>query len=185
MKNLTPPPLTQLNTRLATGLLLAMTILAGLATGASSQSYSTTDFILLAPHSSQTGNERGYGIRFFVSRNVVDYQLGSIVPSSNAYGFQLCFTGTATPNVDYTVSKHSNRQVEVGSNGCLRTNDTNQGTARPAGNDRTYFYVNPSADNETEGDESIIVTLKNPVGTNLYGHNGVPYETSLTFTIKD
>ena len=148
------------------------------------QTLSTTDFITPSANADLTGPE-GDRRHFAILRNVVT---GSgIVPSSNAYGFQLCFTGTARPNVDYSVTNHGNHPLEIDRNGCSKANDGDQGTARPAGFDRTNFYIHYWRDGETEGDESIIVTLKNAMGTNLYGDDSrkVSYGNSLTFTIKD
>ncbi len=146
--------------------------------------YSTTDFITPSANAALMGPE-GDRQHFAILRNVVTSS--GIVPSSNAYGFQLCFTGTARPNVDYSVTNHGNHPLEIDQNGCSKANDRDQGTARPAGFDRTNFYINYSRDGETEGDESIIVTLKNAMGTALYGDDSrkVSYGNSLTFTIKD
>ena len=146
--------------------------------------YSTTDFITPSANADLAGPE-GDRQHFAILRNVVTSS--GIVPSSNAYGFQLCFTGTARPNVDYSVANHANHPLEIDQNGCSKANDGDQGTARPAGFDRTNFYINYLRDGETEGDESIIVTLKNAMGTRLYGDNSrkVSYGNSLTFTIKD
>ncbi len=148
---------------------------------------SASDFIRPMANADLTGPE-GDRQHFAIVRNVIAYdRFGAptgIVPSSNDYGFQLCFTGTATPNVDYSVTNHSNHPLVIGPDGCSRANDSDQGTARPAGFDRTNFYIRYLRDGETEGDETIIVTLANPAGTSLYGHDEVSYGHSRTFTIR-
>ncbi len=142
---------------------------------------STSDFIAPSAYGDLTAPEGDRG-HFAIVRNVIAPT--GIVPSSNDYGFQLCFTGTATPNVDYSVTNHSNHPLVIGPDGCSMANDSDQGTARPAGFDRTNFYIRYLRDGETEGDETIIVTLARPVGTLLYGHDEASYGHSRTFTIR-
>ncbi len=122
---------------------------------------------------------------FSIGRQIVTDQ--GIMPSSNDWGYQLCFTGDATYGEDYTIGNNVLQAIQIDNDGCTKTNDREQGTGRRAGFDRVHFYVNYLPDSETEeieGDESIIVTLRNPMGTNLYGDNGVSYRNSLTFIIK-
>ena len=122
---------------------------------------------------------------FSIGRQIVTDQ--GIMPSSNDWGYQLCFTGNATYGEDYTIGNNVLQAIQIDNDGCTRTNDREQGTGRRAGFDRVHFYVNYLPDSETEeieGDESIIVTLRNPMGTNLYGDNGQSYRNSLTFIIK-
>ncbi len=122
---------------------------------------------------------------FSIGRQIVTDQ--GIMPSSNDWGYQLCFTGDATYGEDYTIGRNVLQAIQIDNDGCTRINDREQGTGHRAGFDRAHFYVNYLPDSETEeieGDESIIVTLRNPVGSNLYGDNGVSYRNSLTFIIK-
>ena len=144
--------------------------------------YSTSDFITLSADADRAGPE-GTRHVFTVVRNVVTDQ--GIVSPPDPWGFQLCFGGTALPDVDYTIRNHRNLPLELDQNGCSRTNDKEQSTGWSAGRERAHFYIRSVGDDQSEGNESIVVTLVNPVGTSLYGDNGVPYVKPLVYTIKE
>ncbi len=144
--------------------------------------YSTSDFITLSADADRAGPE-GTRHVFTVVRNVVTDQ--GIVSPPNAWGFQLCFGGTALPDVDYTIRNHRNLPLELDQSGCSRANDKEQSTGWSAGRDRAHFYIRSVSDDQSEGNESIVVTLVNPVGTSLYGDNGVPYVKPLVYTVKE
>ena len=86
----------------------------------------------------------------------------------NAWGFRLCFTGTATPGADYQV-RHSGGPARLDQEGCTRANNAADGTAVPAGLDRVPFYVALLHDDLDEAKESVIATLSRTVNTGVSG----------------
>ena len=86
----------------------------------------------------------------------------------NAWGFRLCFTGTATPGADYQV-RHSGGPARLDQEGCTRAHNAADGTAVPAGLDRVPFYVALLHDDLDEAKESVIATLSRTVNTGVSG----------------
>ena len=152
-------------------------------------SLSDEDWISLSNDSAATEVEERLGktSRFTVSR--VIKSTGR--PPTNAWGFRLCFTGTAEPNVDYTL-KHRSGGVTIGENGCTRTDHAGDGTGVRAGSDRVFYTISYLDDPHNEGTETVTVTLDNPVNSSLFGgkvglgNKVVPYGgTTVTYTILD
>ena len=111
-------------------------------------------------------NEDDRGTRHFqVSR------FGLPTATTGDWGFKLCFAGTATPGVDYTLDTHFREEagVAIGADGC-----TAQRTI-PGGDDRYHFYISHFDDPHAEGTETIVVTatglnnvfFSDQVGTNI------------------
>ncbi len=86
----------------------------------------------------------------------------------NAWGFRLCFTGTATPGADYHV-RHGGGPARLDQDGCTRANNAADGTAVPAALDRVPFYIALLHDDLDEAQESVIATLSRTFNTGVSG----------------
>ncbi len=120
-----------------------------------------------------TLNEDSRGTRHFrVSR------YGDPANTTGAWGFKLCFAGTATPGADYTLDNHfaEERGIAIGADGC---------TARrtiPGSSDLYHFYISHVDDPHAEGTETIVVTV---TGLNNVFFSDQPGINIIRFTIVD
>ena len=120
-----------------------------------------------------TLNEDSRGTRHFrVSR------YGDPANTTGAWGFKLCFAGTATPGADYTLDTHfaEERGIAIGADGC---------TARrtiPGSSDLYHFYISHVDDPHAEGTETIVVTV---TGLNNVFFSDQPGINIIRFTIVD
>ena len=123
-----------------------------------------------------TLNEDSRGSRHFMVRRW-GHDSGGNSPTG-AWGFKLCFTGTATPGVDYTLDTHfaEERGIAIDADGC-----TAQRTI-PGSSDRYHFYITHIDDPHAEGDETIVVTVTSLVNVHLHQQ---PYTDTDRFTIVD
>ena len=123
-----------------------------------------------------TLNEDSRGSRHFMVKRWGHDSDGNS-PTGN-WGFKLCFTGTATPGVDYTLDTHfaEERGIAIGADGC-----TAQRTI-PGSSDRYHFYISHVDDPHAEGDETIVVTATSLVNVHLHQQ---PYTDTDRFTIVD
>ena len=123
-----------------------------------------------------TLNEDSRGSRHFMVKRW-GHDSGGNSPTG-AWGFKLCFTGTATPGADYTLDTHfaEERGVAIGADGC-----TAQRTI-PGSSDRYHFYITHIDDPHAEGDETIVVTATSLVNVHLHQQ---PYTDTDRFTIVD
>ena len=87
----------------------------------------------------------------------------------DAWGFRLCFAGTATWGADYRVKARNGRVLTLDGNGCTARNSAAQGTAVPAGSDRSWFSVEPIDDAHEDSGETIVISVSKPYNTNLFG----------------
>ena len=129
-------------------------------------------FVIVSGHGPWTLDEDSRGSRHFrVTR------LGHPTPTG-AWGFKLCFAGTATPGVDYTLDTHFREEagIAIGADGC-----TAQRTI-PGGDDRYHFYITHIDDPHAEGDETIIVTVTSLVNVHLTQQTS---KNKARFTIVD
>ena len=107
----------------------------------------------------------------------------------NAWGFRLCFSGTATWGADYRVTARNGRVLSLDAGGCTARNSAAYGTAVPAGSDRSWFSVEPIDDAHEDSGETIVISVSKPYNTNLFGGGpaGEPKvsygKDSLTFVI--
>ncbi len=107
----------------------------------------------------------------------------------DAWGFRLCFAGTATWGADYRVKARNGRVLTLDGNGCTARNSAAYGTAVPAGSDRSWFSVEPIDDAHEDSGETIVISVSKPYNTNLFGGGpaGEPKvsygKDSLTFVI--
>ncbi len=123
-----------------------------------------------------TLNEDSRGSRHFMVKRWGHDSDGN--SPTGAWGFKLCFTGTATPGVDYTLDTHfaEERGIAIGADGC-----TAQRTI-PGSSDRYHFYISHVDDPHAEGDETIVVTATSLVNVHLHQQ---PYTDTDRFTIVD
>ena len=123
-----------------------------------------------------TLNEDSRGSRHFMVKRW-GHDSGGNSPTGN-WGFKLCFTGTATPGVDYTLDNHFREEagIAIGADGC-----TAQRTI-PGSSDRYHFYISHVDDPHAEGDETIVVTATSLVNVHLHQQ---PYTDTDRFTIVD
>ena len=123
-----------------------------------------------------TLNEDSRGSRHFMVKRWGHDSDGN--SPTGAWGFKLCFTGTATPGVDYTLDTHfaEERGIPIGADGC-----TAQRTI-PGSSDRYHFYITHIDDPHAEGDETIVVTVTSLVNVHLHQQ---PYTDTDRFTIVD
>ena len=107
----------------------------------------------------------------------------------DAWGFRLCFAGTATWGADYRVKARNGRVLSLDAGGCTARNSAAYGTAVPAGSDRSWFSVEPIDDAHEDSGETIVISVSKPYNTNLFGGGpaGEPKvsygKDSLTFVI--
>ncbi len=107
----------------------------------------------------------------------------------DAWGFRLCFAGTATWGADYRVKARNGAVLTLDGNGCTARNSAAQGTAVPAGSNRSWFSVEPIDDAHEDSGETIVISVSKPYNTNLFGGGpaGEPKvsygKDSLTFVI--
>ena len=87
----------------------------------------------------------------------------------DAWGFRLCFAGTATWGADYRVTARNGRVLTLDGNGCTARNSAAYGTAVPAGSDRSWFSVEPIDDAHEDSGETIVISVSKPYNTNLFG----------------
>ena len=87
----------------------------------------------------------------------------------DAWGFRLCFAGTATWGADYRVKARNGAVLSLDAGGCTARNSAAQGTAVPAGSDRSWFSVEPIDDAHEDSGETIVVSVSKPYNTNLFG----------------
>ena len=120
-----------------------------------------------------TLNEDSRGTRHFrVSR------YGDPANTTGAWGFKLCFAGTATPGADYTLDNHfaEERGIAIGADGC-----TTRRTI-PGSSDLYHFYISHVDDPHAEGTETIVVTV---TGLNNVFFSDQPGINIIRFTIVD
>ena len=113
------------------------------------------------------------------------YTLDGVFHVPDAWGFRLCFGGTATHDVDYQVSAHNYvnglfgwRRVQL-TNGCLQANNAADGTQVLAGRDKRAFRLSYPDASSSSG-KTIVVTVDRPTNTSLDQGNH-----TLVFTIPD
>ena len=131
------------------------------------------NYIRVSGHGARTQNEDSRGSRHFrVSR------YGDPADTTGDWGFKLCFAGTATPGVDYTLDTHFREEagIAIGADGC-----TAQRTI-PGGDDRYHFYISHVDDPHAEGDETIVVTA---TGLHNVFFSDQPGINIIRFTIVD
>ena len=129
-------------------------------------------FVIVSGHGPWTLDEDSRGSRHFrVTR------LGHPTPTG-AWGFKLCFAGTATPGVDYTLDTHFREEagITIGADGCTAQRII------PGGDDRYHFYITHIDDPHAEGDETIIVTVTSLVNVHLTQQTS---KNKARFTIVD
>ena len=102
------------------------------------------------------------------------------VTSSGAAGtgLKLCFAGTATPGVDYSLDTHFREEagIAIGADGCTAQRII------PGGDDRYHFYISHFDDPHAEGTETIVVTV---TGLNNVFFSDQPGINIIRFTIVD
>ena len=131
------------------------------------------NYIRVSGRGPATLNEDSRGSRHFrVSR------FGLPTATTGDWGFKLCFAGTATPGVDYTLDTHfaEERGIAIGADGC-----TAQRTI-PGGDDRYHFYISHFDDPHAEGTETIVVTV---TGLHNVFFSDQPGINIIRFTIVD
>ena len=131
------------------------------------------NYIRVSGHGARIQNENDRGSRHFrVSR------YGLPTATTGDWGFKLCFAGTATPGVDYTLDTHFREEagIAIGADGC-----TAQRTI-PGGDDRYHFYISHVDDPHAEGDETIVVTV---TGLHNVFFSDQPGINIIRFTIVD
>ncbi len=126
------------------------------------------DFIVFSPARSEvSGQTLPEGAQRTFSVHRIAYKPdGTGLHLPNAWGFRLCFTGTATPGADYQLW-HNGRLVRLNQDGCTRTNNAADGTARTAGSSRARFNITILPDDLDELEESVIVTLSQTVNSGV------------------
>ena len=134
------------------------------------------NFILVWGRGPATLNEDSRGSRHFMVRRW-GHDSDDNSPTGD-WSFKLCFTGTATPGVDYTLDTHFREEagIAIGADGC---------TARrtiPGSSDRYHFYISHVDDPHAEGDETIVVTATDLQNVNLHQQPGTDTDR---FTIVD
>ncbi len=87
----------------------------------------------------------------------------------DAWGFRLCFAGTATWGADYRVKARNGAVLTLDGNGCTARNSAAYGTAVPAGSNRSWFSVEPIDDAHEDSGETIVISVSKPYNTNLFG----------------
>ena len=97
----------------------------------------------------------------------------------NAWGFRLCFAGTATWGADYRVKARNGRVLSLDAGGCTARNSAAYGTAVPAGSDRSWFSVEPIDDAHEDSGETIVISVSKPYNTSMFSYG----KDSLTFVI--
>ncbi len=131
------------------------------------------NYIRVSGHGARIQNENDRGSRHFrVSR------YGLPTATTGDWGFKLCFAGTATPGVDYTLDTHFREEagIAINADGC-----TAQRTI-PGGDDRYHFYISHVDDPHAEGTETIVVTV---TGLNNVFFSDQPGINIIRFTIVD
>ncbi len=98
----------------------------------------------------------------------------------DAWGFRLCFAGTATWDADYRVTARNGRVLKLDGNGCTARNSAAYGTAVPAGSDRSWFSVEPIDDAHEDTGETIVISVSKPYNTSLFG-GGRPGEPTVSY----
>ena len=127
---------------------------------------SRTDFIYLMGYGNQLERSEGAAGRahFMVTR--VKATTGEQIP--NAWGFRMCFEGTATVDADYQVFNRFNRRLALDDSGCSSLNVASDGTGLDVGQDRAHFYIQVVDDAHEDSGEEIVVRLHSAAGTALY-----------------
>ncbi len=131
------------------------------------------NYIRVSGHGDRIQHENDRGSRHFrVSR------FGLPTATTGDWGFKLCFAGTATPGVDYSLDNHFREEagIAIGADGC-----TAQRTI-PGGDDRYHFYISHFDDPHAEGTETIVVTV---TGLNNVFFSDQPGINIIRFTIVD
>ncbi len=131
------------------------------------------NYIRVSGHGDRIQHENDRGSRHFrVSR------YGLPTATTGDWGFKLCFAGTATPGVDYSLDNHFREEagIAIGADGC-----TAQRTI-PGGDDRYHFYISHFDDPHAEGTETIVVTV---TGLNNVFFSDQPGINIIRFTIVD
>ena len=122
------------------------------------------------------------GKKFHFDVTRLAYTWDGVFSVPDAWGFRLCFGGTATPGVDYHVKKNSSAgggRVQL-TNGCTRANNAADGTRVPAGQAMHSFVVVPYDVAKRMG-KTIVVTVDRPINTSLPRSRS---KTTLTYTLS-
>ncbi len=98
----------------------------------------------------------------------------------DAWGFRLCFAGTATWGADYRVTARNGAVLKLDGNGCTARNSAAYGTAVPAGSNRSWFTVEPIDDAHEDTGETIVISVSKPYNTSLFG-GGRPGEPTVSY----
>ena len=86
----------------------------------------------------------------------------------DAWGFGLCFGGTAALGHDYKVYNYRNLPLPLDGSNCTRVNNRADGTGLRAGQDRRHFYVRLIDDAHEDSGETIEITLNTPTNSKLF-----------------
>ncbi len=126
------------------------------------------DFIVFSPSRSEvSGQALAEGAQRTLTVHRIAYKPdGNGLHLPNAWGFRLCFTGTATPGADYSI-RHNRGRTKLDSEGCTRTNSAADGTALTAGASLARFYITLLHDDLDETEESVIATLSRTVNSGI------------------